>query len=245
VVELDRLLDGGLESGTSNLIMGPSGTLKTTLGVLFAIQAATEGVRSRIYLFDERKVTLLHRLKQMQIDIETPVKEGLIDLQEIEAGETSPGHFAGVCKKAIDEDGVRIILVDSLQGYLQSMPWDDNLITHMHDLLNFLSRHDVISIIVVTQQGILDTVVTDDTINLSYLADTVMLVRHFEAFGEVRKAISVVKKRTGRHETSVREIKIGPEGIDVGSPLSDFTGVLTGTIQFTGTRKELLGDEPE
>ncbi|MGZ8377958.1 MAG: ATPase domain-containing protein [Gemmatirosa sp.] len=242
--ELDALLGGGLQEGTSVVITGPAGTGKSVLCAQYACAAATRGVRARFYLFDERLSTFRMRGLGLGMDLEEPLADGRLQLQQVEPTQLTPGEFASQVKDAVEQDGVRLIVIDSLNGYLQSMPEERLLAIQVHELLSYLATRGVTTIMTLVQRGIFGNPV-DESAEVSYLADTVLLLRYFEVHGAVRQAISVVKKRTGNHERSIRECRVTHGGLQVGAPLTEFQGVLTGVPRYVGASGPLMmpGDQ--
>jgi circadian clock protein KaiC len=226
VAPLDALLGGGLDGGTSTLIMGPAGTGKTTIAMHYALTASAAGVPTAIYLFEESVQTYRTRARGMRLPLEDHLADGRIQLRQINPAEMSPGELAGDLGQRVD-DGARLVILDTLNGYLNAMPEERFLLLHLHDLLTYLGRRGVATILVEAQQGPL--ALTPDQLQVSYMADTVLLVRHFEAAGSLRQAVSVLKRRTGLHERRIRELILGPEGLRVGEPLAGFRGVLSGS----------------
>jgi circadian clock protein KaiC len=234
VAELDALLGGGIDRGTSTVLMGPADAGKSTIAAQFVAQAAARGERSVILCFDESPTNLLIRSSGLGMSLRAYVDQGLVDLVAIDPAEFSPGELAHKVRAHV-EGGARIVVVDSLNGYLSAMPEERHLTAHIHELLAFLAEKGVATILTLAQHGIVGV---SESIDVSYVADTVVLFRYFEAHGEVKQAVSVVKKRTGRHERTIRELKLGPKGVQIGEPLVGFQGVLTGTPQLL--RGELL-----
>jgi circadian clock protein KaiC len=230
LIELDSLLGGGLDRGTANMFMGPPGTGKSTLAIQFALNAAKRDERVNFYIFDETKRNFLLRCRQLGMEIEPFIDDGTILLHQIDPAEVSPGEFGDRIRNAVLKDSVRIIVIDSINGYIHAMPEERNLNLQLHELLSFLNQQGVITIMVLAQQGLVGSMTS--SVDLTYLADTVVLLRYFEARGSLRQAISVVKKRTGYHERTIREMRLGKEGIIIGTPLIDFQGVLTGVPSF-------------
>ncbi len=230
---LDSLLGGGLEEGTACLIIGPTGTGKTSVSTLYAYQAAKQGKRTALFCFDERPETLLIRSKGLGMNLRESVASGLISIKPISTAELSPGEFSQLVRNAVEQEQAKIVVMDSLTGYFHAMPQEEALVAQMHDLLAFLSNSGVLSILIVSQHGLIGQGV-QGPLDVSYMADTVVLLRHFEAAGAVRKAISVIKKRSGAHETTIRELKLASGGISVGGPIKDFSGVLSGMPVFQG-----------
>ena len=233
IPELDALLGGGVPRGTSTILIGPSGVGKSTLATQYVQEAARRGERSAVFVFDELPETWLARCEGLGMDLRSHVEAGTVELRQIDPAELSPGEFARLACDAIDA-GTRIVVIDSLNGYLNAMPEERFLSLHVHELLAYANQQGAVTFMMMTQAGIVGTRL-DAPVELSYLADTVILLRYFEAAGEVRQAISVVKKRTGTHEKTIRELRIEPpKGIRVGRQLAEFTGVLTGNPVYTG-----------
>ena len=231
IPEMDALLGGGLISGTSVLLLGPAGIGKSSLGVQYAAEAARRGLASILFSFDERLETLFRRAEGIGIPLRTYVDQKLIEVRAIDPAEMSPGEFADKVRKAAEgENGkpVKIVVIDSLNGYLNAMPEERFLTAQLHELLTYLGHLSIITFLVVAQHGLLGNSM-QTVIDTSYLADTVILFRYFETKGEVRQLISVVKKRNGRHERSIREFSLTESGIRIGEPLRRFHGLLTGT----------------
>ena len=242
VAEMDALVGGGLHSGTSVLLLGPAGVGKSTLSIQYAVEAAKRGEASVIFAFDERIETMLQRADGLGMPLRDFVDQGLIEIRTVDPAELSPGEFAHVVREAVERDGgkkVRIVAIDSLNGYLNAMPEERFLTAQLHELLTYLGHMNVITFLVVAQHGLLANAMKT-TVDTSYLADTVILFRYFEAQGEVKQLISVLKKRNGQHERTIREFSLGSEGIRIGKPLTQFQGVLTGTPIYQGGAGELI-----
>ena len=237
--EMDQLLGGGLHAGTSLLITGPAGTGKSVLASQYACAAVGRGERVRFFMFDERLTTFQLRSEGLGLDVMTPAGDGRLHLQQIEPTELSPGEFATQVMEAVERDGVRMIVIDSLNGYLQSMPAERLLPIQVHELLSYLATRGVTCIMTLVQRGIFGSPV-DEAAEISYLADTVVLLRYFEVSGTVRQAVSVVKKRSGDHERTIREARVQTGGLHIGNPLHEFHGVLTGVPSFVGAAQDLL-----
>ena len=233
VAGLDTLLGGGLDEGTACLIVGPTGTGKTSVSTLYAYEAAKQGKRVALFCFDERPETFLTRSEGLGMKVRELVAAGTITIKPISTAELSPGEFSQLVRNAVEEDGAKVVLMDSLTGYFHSMPQEEALLSQMHDLLTYLSQSGVLSILIVSQHGLIGQGI-QGPLDVSYMADSVILLRHFEAAGAVRKAISVIKKRNGPHETTIRELKLVSGGIEVGEPIKDFSGVLSGMPTFQG-----------
>jgi circadian clock protein KaiC len=237
--ELDTLLGGGLPSGTSLLVTGPAGTGKSVLSTQYACAAATRGEKVLFFLFDERLSTFTLRAEGLGMDVREMVADGRLTLRQIEPTELSPGEFAHDVVRAVEEDGVRMVIIDSINGYLQSMPEERLLPIQVHELLSHLAANGVTTILTLVQRGIFGSPV-DEAADVSYLADNVILLRYFEVSGAVRQAVSVVKKRSGNHERTIRECRVGHGGLHVGPPLHEFQGVLGGVPQYVGQAGPLM-----
>ena len=236
---LDTLLGGGLSTGTSCLLVGPSGTGKTSMATIFANNFASGGGKVAIFLFDELLDTFLNRSQGLGIEIEQFIERDLIRCHEISLSKISPGKFADAVRREVEDWGAGIVIIDTLTGYLNSMPDSKKLVAQMHELLNYLSRRGVLSFLVVAQHGVVAPNL-DMPIDISYLADTVLLLRHFEAEGALRQAISVYKKRYGNHERRIRELRFQPGNIEISEPLSQFSGILSGTPAYRGEAENLF-----
>ena len=237
-VELDTLLGGGLIPGTATLLTGPAGVGKTTASVQSMIAALKRGQRAAYFLFDERLPTLLKRSASLGMDLMPYVENGQLELRAIDPAEMSPGEFSGTVRAAVEVHGAKVVVIDSLNAYLQAMPNEQFLILQMHEMLTYLGQKGIVSLLILGLHGITGDVRSD--VDLSYLSDTIVQLRYFEASGEVRQAISVIKTRTSRHERTIREFQIGSNGLLVGEPLRDFQGVLTGVPKFSGEGTTLM-----
>ncbi|HEX8280651.1 MAG TPA: ATPase domain-containing protein [Chthoniobacterales bacterium] len=226
---LDALVGGGLTRGTSNLFIGPAGSGKSTLGLQFLIQAAERGERGALYTFDETIGTVMARADNLGMKLDQYVRKGMIQVHQVDPAEKSPGEFTHEVQRAIERDDVRLIQIDSLNGYLHSMGEERSLSLQLHELFTYLNQQGVISMMMLAPHGMLGQM--RPPIDVTYLADTVLALRFYEADGAVHKAISVIKKRTGTHEQSIREVVIGYRHIVIGRPLTDFRGIFTGTPQ--------------
>jgi circadian clock protein KaiC len=227
VPELDALLGGGIELGTSTLVVGAPGTGKSTLAAQFVAAAAARGIKGAMFIFDESISTLLSRTKGVGIELEKHVESGAVTLQPIDPAELSPGEFAHALRLAVERDQARVIVIDSLNGYLNATPEDRFLVIQLHELLSYLGQHGVATLLVGAHQGVIGGTMKTP-VDTSYLADAVVLLRFYEAHGEVRQAISIVKKRGGAHERTIRDYRLTRKGIEIGEPLRRFRGVLTG-----------------
>ncbi len=224
IAELDQLLGGGLSPGTSTLITGAAGTGKSSLSLQYALSAAMRGERCALYTFDESIASILARARGLSMGLENSLQTGNLLLQQVDPAELTPGEFAALVRRRIEQDDARMIVIDSLNGYLHAMP-DERLLTiQLHELLSYLAQQGVVTILLLTQHGFVGNV--DTPVDLSYLADTVIMLRYFEFEGALKKAISVVKKRSGGHEETLRELRLVREqGIRIGAPLAGFVGV--------------------
>jgi circadian clock protein KaiC len=243
IAALDAILGGGPARGTSTLISGPAGAGKTTLALQYLIAACERGENAVIYQFDERVGTLIGRARHFGMDLQAFIDEGRLVIRQVDPAEITPGEFAAMVRQAVEQGDARIVLIDSLNGYVASMPEEQQLILQLHELLSYLSHRGVVTLLVNPQQGFFGTMSTNG-LNVSYIADIVILLRFFEADGRIRKALSVVKNRSGPHEDAIRELRIDTQGIRVGAPLSDFRGVLTGTPEYLGSTTPLMDDRP-
>ncbi|MBH3328177.1 AAA family ATPase [Pseudomonas oryzihabitans] len=238
IADMDALLHGGPLRGTSTLITGPAGTGKTTLALQYVTAACARGERCAVYEFDERIGTLLKRAESMGMPLHRYIDEGLLVVHQIDPAELSPGEFAWRVRRDVDENDCRLLVMDSLNGYLAAMPQEQHLILQMHELLSYLSQSGVVTFLINPQHGLVGTMTS--SLDISYIADTVVLIRFFEAQGRLRKAISILKHRGGGHEDAIRELRIDTRGIRVGQPLVDFRGVLTGTPEYFGAKQPLM-----
>ena len=241
--ELDRLLGGGLPAGTSTLLLGPAGTGKSTIASQFAAAAAARGERSAVFVFDENLGTFRTRSRKLGIPVEKAMSEGLITIQQIDPAELSSGEFVALVQRTVrGHDGsghrAKIIIVDSLNGYLNAMPEEKFLTAQLHELLAYLGQQGVATLLTLTQAGLVGNM--GSPVDTTYLADNVVLFRYFEAAGWVRRAISVVKKRSGYHERTIRELDITERGLAIGEPLEGFQGVLLGVPNYVGKSAKLM-----
>jgi circadian clock protein KaiC len=227
VASLDALLGGGIERGTSTLLVGPPGSGKSTLALQYACAAAQRGDHAASFVFDETKAALLARSQGVGLSLREGTGGGEISLRQIDPVEISPGEFAAMVRKCVEHDGARVVIIDSLNGYLNAMPQDNFLVAQLHELLSYLSNQGVTTFLVVAQNGMLGTSMSSP-IDASYLADSIVMLRYFEHGGKVKKALSVMKKRTGGHEGSIRELWFDAHGVHLSEPLLGLRGVLTG-----------------
>jgi len=228
----DALLGGGIDAGSSTLILGPAGTGKSLIAMTFAFAALARGEKASLFIFDEELGLLFDRMKAMGMDLEEALKAGGLTIDQIDAAELSPGEFAHRVRETVDLNQAKTVIIDSLNGYQAAMTEENALILHMHELLQFLNRQGATTFMTVAQHGLVGDMRTP--VDVTYLADTVIVLRYFEAMGNVRRAVSIMKKRTGKHETSIREFQISDRGLSVGEPLNDFHGVLRGEPTYSG-----------
>jgi circadian clock protein KaiC len=236
---LDALLGGGLTVGTSLLITGAAGTGKSVLCSQYAHAAVQRGEHVLFYLFDERLSTFKLRTNTLGMNVDDALESGQLRMQQIEPTDLSPGEFASQVVTAVEREKISLVVIDSINGYLQSMPEERLLPIQLHELLSFLSNNGVTCIMTLVQRGIFGNPV-DEAAEVSYLADTVILMRYFEVNGTVRQAVSVVKKRSGDHERTIRECKVSRGGLNLGEPLREFQGVLTGVPTYVGGAVPLI-----
>jgi circadian clock protein KaiC len=232
--ELDSLLGGGIQCGSSTLVLGPAGTGKSILVLNFALTAIKRGEKAAMFIFDEELGLLSDRANILGIDIPALVKDGMLLIEQVDAAEMTPGEFSQRVRDSVERFGARTVVVDSLNGYQSAMPEEQALILHMHELLQYLTRQGASTFLTVAQHGLVGDM--KSPVDVTYLADTVILLRYFEAAGRVRRAISVVKKRTGPHEDTIREYRINAAGMSLGEPLDNFQGVLRGVPSLIGRR---------
>jgi len=238
VPELDNLLGGGLDRGTTTLIMGHAGTGKSTLALQYALELAKQGERSMLFAFDETAGIVLERASKLGLNLRAYLREGLVNLQQVDPAEISPGEFAHRILQSV-RSGCRLVVVDTLNGYLNAMPGERFLNNQLHELSAYLNQQGVLTVFILAQHGLGSA--AEAPVDLSYLADTVVNLRFFEVTGEVKKALSVIKKRSGPHERTIREFTLEAErGIRIGPPLREFRGVLTGTPEFQGAARQMM-----
>lgn len=237
---LDELLGGGIDRSTGTLLMGPAGSGKSSVGVKIAATAAERGEKAVIYAFDETISTILARSKGLGIDLQPLLDSGLMRIEPVDPAEMSPGEFVHRLQAAV-EGGCRVVMIDSLNGFLQAMPGEKFVLIQLHELLMYLNDRGVITLLVLAQAGLVGGRV-EAPIDISYLADTVLLLRYFEFQGRVRRAISAVKRRVSFHEQTIRELEMRSNLIAIGKPITEFSGILSGSLTFTGTVSDLSGN---
>lgn len=238
--ELDDVLGGGMDRGTSTLIIGPSGAGKSTLALCYLFAALGRGEHGLVISFDETVGILLQRAGGIGMDLAPYLRSGLLRVERIDPAGVSPGEFVGRVRDAVEADKARIVVIDSLTGYMSAMPDQPYVVLQMHEMLTYLNQLGIVTILILAQHGLVGRM--DSPVDLTYVSDTVVMLRFFEASGRVRRALSVLKKRTGPHEDTIREFKIDGTGLRVGEPLTDFRGVLTGVPVYEGERQDLMRD---
>jgi circadian clock protein KaiC len=225
---VDEILGGGIDRGTSTLIMGPAGAGKSALATRYVTAAAERGEKAAVFIFDESRATLFARSHALQMKIGDHVAAGRVKVHQVDPAEIPPGEFVHMVRDAVEKDDISILVIDSLNGYMNAMPEERFLIIQMHELLTYLGQKGIATILVVAQHGLLGSSMLSP-VDVSYLADCVVLLRYYEHAGQIHKAISVVKKRSGAHEQSIRPLTLSSEGMAVGPPLTEFHGILSGT----------------
>jgi circadian clock protein KaiC len=238
IAKFDKLLGGGIEAGSSTLILGPAGTGKSLAAITFIVAAIARGEKAALFVFDEELGLLFARMKGLGLDLEKMQRNGHLFIEQVDAAELSPGEFAQRVCRRVDEDQIKTVVIDSLNGYQAAMPEENSLILHIHELLQYLNRRGAATFMTVAQHGLIGD--TKAPVDVTYLADTVILLRYFEALGEVRRAISIIKKRTSAHEATIREYRIDSRGLTIGDPLDGFQGILRGVPIYLGEGQPLL-----
>lgn len=241
IKELDALLNGGPARGTSTLITGPAGSGKTTLALQYLDSACERGENAVIYEFDERIGTMISRAKAFGIDLQARMDAGCLTIKQMDPAEIAPGQFAAMIREEVETRKAKVVMIDSLNGYMAAMPQEQQLVLQLHELLSYLNQAGIVTFLINPQQGFFGTMQTHG-LNVSYVADIVILLRFFESEGRIRKAISIVKNRSGQHEDTIREFRVDAQGVRVGAPLAEFRGVLTGTPEYTGAKAPLMED---
>ncbi len=227
---LDKMFGGGVNRGSATLLLGPSGSGKSTLAMIFARAAAKRGDRAIVYVFDEGLRTAQDRMASLGMPVRDQIEQGTLAMSQVNPAELSPGEFVAQIRDDVEKNDTRIVVLDSLNGYLTSMPGERDLTLHLHELLAFLNQKGVVTFLIFTQHGLVGDMQSE--IDVSYLSDTVVMLRYFEAQGEIRQLISVVKQRVGPHERTLRELRMSNQGVEMGEPISGFQGVLTGVPNF-------------
>lgn len=238
IPELDALLGGGIDMGSGTLVIGPAGTGKSILTLQFIASAIRQGQKAAMFVFDEELGLLFSRARSLGIDLEAMRDAGDLYIEQIDAAEVTPGEFSHRVRTTVDQANVKTVVIDSINGYQAAMPDENALILHIHELLQYLNRQGASTYLTVAQHGLVGDM--RSPVDVTYLADTVILLRYFEAAGKVRRAISIIKKRTGSHEETIREFNVGASGLQIGAPLVGFQGVLRGVPDFVGATEPLL-----
>ncbi len=230
--QLDEMLGGGLRRGTGTLLIGPAGSGKSSVALSYLVAAAQRGEHAALFAFDESVGSIVDRSAGLGMAIEPFVKTGTVSLEQINPAEMSPGEFTQLVRRTVETKDAKIVVIDTLNGLLNAMPDERHIILQVHELLTFLNQRGVLTILIIAQHGMVGTMT--NPLDLSYISDTVLLLRFFEAHGEIRKAISVMKKRVGSHQASIREFRLSNAGLQVGQPLSEFQGIMTGVPSYAG-----------
>lgn len=237
---LDAMLGGGLTRGTNTVFMGPAGVGKSSLATRYAVAAAERGEHAVMYTFDETLENYVVRSEGLGLPVRKHIESKMLDVRQVDPAELSAGEFVHELRTAVERRNTRLVVIDSLNGYLHALPEKDLLTVQLHELLTYLNQRGVLSLLVMAQHGLVGNAL-ESPVDVSYLADAVLVLRYFESAGRVRQAISVFKKRTGSHDRAIRELNLGPGVIAVGEPLEEFQGVLTGVPRFVGGRSVLAG----
>jgi circadian clock protein KaiC len=236
---LDAMLGGGIQRGTSTLLIGPAGSGKSSIALSYVIAAAKRGEHAALFAFDESASSIRDRSAGLGMAIEPYVTTGQVTLEQINPAEMSPGEFTQFVRRTAEEKETRVVVIDTLNGLLNAIPEERHLILQVHELLTYLSQAGVLTFLIIAQHGMVGPM--HNPLDLSYISDTVLLLRYFEARGEIRKAISVMKKRVGTHQASIRELRLSDKGLQVGEPLTEFQGIMTGVPTYTGPQQMLKG----
>lgn len=240
--ELDVLMDGGLTRGTTTLLMGPSGTGKSSIALSYVYAALGRGEPTYFMVFDETLRVVKERARGMGMPLESFIESGLLKLDQIDPAELTPGELTARIQQAVEDQGAKVVLVDSLTGYLNAIPGEQYLILQMHEITTYLNQMGVVTLLLLANHGLVGQM--NSQVDLTYLSDSVVLLRYFEAQGRIRRAVSVVKKRTGMHENTIREFTLSSAGVTVGDALTEFSGVLTGVPVYHGASSALIGNRP-
>jgi circadian clock protein KaiC len=239
---LDDMVGGGIDRGTSTLLMGPAGSGKSALATQYAVAAARRGEKSAMFIFEESIASLLNRSAALGMPLGEFIENGTIVVRQVDPAQLQPGEFSHLVRQSVEEEGARVVVIDSLNGYLNAVPEERFLLLHLHELLSYLGQNGVASILIFAQHGLIGSMAS--AIDVSYLADSVILLRYFEAEGRIHKAISIVKKRSGAHETAIRSMTMSAKGLHIGEPLENYRGVLSGIPNYTRTLDRLETDRP-
>ena len=237
VTALDEMLGGGIDRGTSTLVMGPAGCGKSALSTQYVIGAAQRGEKAAMFVFEESLSSLFNRSASLGMPLKEFCEEGKVLIRQVDPAQLQPGEFASLVRDSVEKDGVRVLVIDSLNGYLNAVPEERFLLLHLHELLSYLGQAGVATVLVFAQHGLVGSM--HSVVDVSYLADSVILMRYFEARGRIRKALSIMKKRGGIHDTAIRDFSMSSEGLAIGPALEDYRGVLTGVPNFDNIAKEI------
>jgi circadian clock protein KaiC len=237
VAALDEMLAGGIDRGTSTLVIGPAGCGKSALATQYAVGAAQRGEKAAMFVFEESLSSLFNRSASLGMPLKELEASGMIMVRQVDPAQLQPGEFASLVRDSVERDGVKVLVIDSLNGYLNAVPEERFLLLHLHELLSYLGQAGVATVLVFAQHGLVGTM--HSVVDVSYLADSVILMRYFEARGRIRKALSIMKKRGGLHDTAIRDFSMSSEGLAIGPPLEDYRGVLTGVPNFDNIAKEI------
>ncbi|HEU4889714.1 MAG TPA: ATPase domain-containing protein [Thermoanaerobaculia bacterium] len=237
VAALDEMLGGGIDRGTSTLVMGPAGCGKSALSTQYAVGAAQRGEQAAMFIFEESLSSLYNRSASLGMPLKELAEAGKILVRQVDPAQLQPGEFASLVRDSVERDGVRVLVIDSLNGYLNAVPEERFLLLHLHELLSYLGQAGVATVLVFAQHGLVGSM--HSVVDVSYLADSVILMRYFEARGRIRKALSIMKKRGGMHDTAIRDFSMSTEGLAIGPALEDYRGVLTGVPNFDNIAKEI------
>jgi circadian clock protein KaiC len=237
---LDEILGRGLDRGTTTMMIGPSGAGKSSIALSYALSSARQGDFASYFSFDETYETFLRRGDSLGLDPQASLDEGTLAWRRMNPSRLSPGEFVWAVRRDVEDRNARVIVIDSINSYLSTMPEERSLVLHLHELLTYLNRRGVVTIIVLAQQGVVGDV--ENPIDLSFLSDTVLLMRFFEATGRLRRALSVIKRRTGAHDNAIHEYQLSVDGLEVGPPLETLRGIFTGVPTYQGAREELIGE---
>lgn len=243
VPELDQLIGGGLDRGTATLLLGPSGAGKSSLALQFVTAALAQGEKVLMVSFDEVRHVLLRRAAGLGMDLVPHLQAGRLALEQVDPAEFPPGEVISLVRRQVEHEGAGVVVLDSLNGFRSAMLDEAFLVLQIHELLSYLNQRGVLTLMVLAQHGLVGPMT--NTVDLTYVSDTVLLLRFFEALGQIRRAISVMKKRTGSHESTIREYLIDGRGIRVGNPLHEFRGILTGVPNYLGDSEALLHRRPD
>ena len=238
VAELDAMLGGGIDRGSSTLIMGPAGCGKSALATQYAVGAALRGEKAAMFVFEESLSSLFNRSASLAMPLREQCDAGNVIIRQIDPAQLQPGEFASLVRDSVEKDDARVLVIDSLNGYLNAVPEERFLLLHLHELLSYLGQRDVATVLAFAQHGLMGASM-QTSVDVSYLADTVILLRYFEARGRIRKALSIVKKRGGMHDTAIRDFSMSSAGLAVGAPLDDYRGVLTGVPTYEKIVEEI------